>query len=203
MDYHSHHSSPSGNISHIPVSFLMWPPGRYKQWEILTCYPHSISSKDTEDEGQVLPPSISTLSARELYMSHHNLHSELMILIQDEVSIRSAFRKCVVNSRHIKYLICKFEFTQQDRISNKQKKLIERINQHQFSWWDCDLIQFKPGHQSYTNWEMKSACFSMIILNFSYIAIINKYVVPKSIFNKSLRRICPIFWCSKSMCENN
>ena len=47
-----------------------------------------------------------------------------MAIIQDEVFVHAMPNKYVSQSWQIKYLISKFESTQQDRISNKQNKMV-------------------------------------------------------------------------------
>ena len=64
-------------------------------------------------------------------MSPHNLHSELMDVIQYKISIIYASVKCGVHSWHNKDLISNFESSKKDKISKKQKNLIENMNTHQ------------------------------------------------------------------------
>ena len=78
-------------------------------------------------------------------MSHRKIHSALMAVIQDEVSIRSASGKIGLHSQQIKDLISKFEFNKQHGIFKKRKNMIENTNKNHILWWDCYLILFKPG----------------------------------------------------------
>ena len=80
-------------------------------------------------------------------MFHQELYSEFMAVIQYEVSIHAVPKKYGSQSRHIKDLISNFESAQQDRISNKQKKLVENSNQHQISLWECSHLHCTLGHQ--------------------------------------------------------
>ena len=73
-----------------------------------------------------------------------------MSVIQNEVSIRALPNTYGSQSQQIKDLIAQFESTQQDRISNEQKNLVENINQHQISRSECDHLQCQLGNQSYT-----------------------------------------------------
>ena len=57
-----------------------------------------------------------------------NLYSAFMDVIQNEVSICAVSNKYGFQSRQIKGLIALFESAQKDRISNKQKKLVENSN---------------------------------------------------------------------------
>ena len=122
MSYHIHNSGTYGNRPHIPTPVLLWPPGRYHQWKILF-HPHIVSSKDTAGSGPstysvhlnnirkitaVLPHSTSTLSAKERDISPHGIHSLFIGVIQDKVSIYSAFIMVGVHYQHIKDLISKF-----------------------------------------------------------------------------------------------
>ena len=115
-----------------------------------------------------------------------------MGVIQDEVSICSVSRIFGIHYRQIKYLVSKFESIQQDNISKKQKNLIEIRNQYQIYQRVCALIRLKLGHQSHTDWEIKSAYCARIILNLSYLSIVSKYRVPKSTLNKYFQKIYPL-----------
>ena len=97
-------------------------------------------------------------------MSPHRLHSLFMGFIQYEVSIHSACRIFYFYLQLNKNLISNFESARQYKVSKKQKKLIEKSNQHNTSLRDCDLIRCKLEHQSYTDREMKYACCARIIL---------------------------------------
>ena len=77
-----------------------------------------------------------------------------MAVIQDEISIRAMPNKYGSHYRQIKDLIYKFESAQQDRISNKQKNLVENSNQHHISRQACAHLHCELGHQPYTEWEM-------------------------------------------------
>ena len=70
------------------------------------------------------------LSEKYLKMSHQQLYSEFMAVVQDEVSICAVPNKYGSQYQLIKDLIPHFKSTQQDRISNNQKKLVENRNQH-------------------------------------------------------------------------
>ena len=87
-----------------------------------------------------------------------------MSAVQYEVSIRAVPKKYGSQSRLIKDLITQFESAQQDKISNNQKKLVEKSNQHNISRWACYHLLFQLGHQSYTEWELQSACIARILL---------------------------------------
>ena len=50
----------------------------------------------------------------ELDIFRHNIYSEFMSVIQDEVFIRSKFYKFFFHTKKIKDLLSKFESTQQD-----------------------------------------------------------------------------------------
>ena len=141
---------------------------------------------------QVLPQSTSTLSTKELGMSPNNPHSAFMAFIQDDFSIQSASINFGTPPRQIKDLISKFEYSQQDIISKKNKNLSENRNQNHISQCSCALIHFKPRHQSYTDWEMKCTYCARILLNLYYRYTTNKYGVPKSTFNEYIRKIYPL-----------
>ena len=100
-------------------------------------------------------------------MSHHNLYSEFMPVIQDEVFIRYAFYIFGVHNINTKGLISNFESTQQDIFSKNHNNMIENRNQHHIYRWDSALLRFSLGHQSYTNWEIKYECCARITLKFS------------------------------------
>ena len=61
-------------------------------------------------------------------MSHMQLYSELMAVIQDEVSIYTFSKRYGSQYRLIKGLITHLESAQQVRISNNQKNLVENSN---------------------------------------------------------------------------
>ena len=125
-------------------------------------------------------------------MSHQKLYLSFMAVIQFEVSIHAVYNKCGSQSRQIKDLITKFEYAQQDRISNKQKKLIENSNQNKISRWSYYHIHCKLGHQSYTEWEIQPACSAKILFKYNYPVIFNKYGVPKPYLTRDLRKIYPL-----------
>ena len=104
--YYSHDSWPYLCWTLLPTPVLLWPLGISCQWRLLAFHPRSIPIKDNAGEDQVLPPSTSTfssnelqcqsqvllpsnstLSAKELDIYTHMIHSALMVIIQDEVSI--------------------------------------------------------------------------------------------------------------------
>ena len=68
-------------------------------------------------------------------------HLLFMEIVQYKVSIQSAPKMFGTHTRHIKDLIYKLEFAQQDK--NKQKKMIEYRNQYQITLRSCDLLYFK------------------------------------------------------------
>ena len=100
-------------------------------------------------------------------MYHHKLYSEFMSVIQGEVFVRSAFYKIFIHAKNIRDLISKFEPNQQDRISNDHNNVIGNSNQNHISWWASDLLCFSLGHHPDTDWEIKYASYSRILLNFS------------------------------------
>ena len=115
-----------------------------------------------------------------------------MTVIQDEVSIRAVPNKYGSQYQQIKDLISKFEFPQQYRISNKQKKLVENSNHNHISWWTCAHLHYELGHHSYTEWEMKSTCCTRILLKYTHLAIFNKYGVLKLSLTRTLLKIYPL-----------
>ena len=62
-----------------------------------------------QEQIHLLSLSTSSLSENCLKMSHHNLYSAFMVVIQDEVSIRAITNKYLSQSQQIRYLINKFE----------------------------------------------------------------------------------------------
>ena len=92
----------------------------------LTVY--QVKTPQGQAPSQVLCPSTSSLLENYLKRSHHMLYSSFMAIIQDEVSIRAVTNKYGSHSRQIKYIITQFEYSQQYRIYNKHKKLVENIN---------------------------------------------------------------------------
>ena len=95
-------------------------------------------------------------------------------------------------SRLIKDLIAQFKPTQQDRIPNNQKKLVEHSNQHHILRCACDHLLFQLGHQSYTEWEIQYVCIARIIFKTIHPFIFQEYGVPKSSLTRDLRKTYPL-----------
>ena len=95
-----------------------------------------------------------------------------MDVIQNELSTPYVTNKYGSQYRYIKDLIINFEYTQQYRISNKQKKLVESNNKHHISRWACAHLHCQLGQQSYTDWEIQYACIARIILKYTYPVIL-------------------------------
>ena len=114
-----------------------------------------------------------------------------MSVIQNEVSIRSVPNKYDSQSRQIKDLVTQFESAQQDRISDKQKNLVENSNQNHIFLWSSAHIPCFLDHKSYTEWELQSACITRILLKYTYPVIFREYGVPKSSLTRDLRKIYP------------
>ena len=87
-----------------------------------------------------------------------------MAVIQDEVSIREVLNIYGSQYRQFRDLITQFESSQKYRITNKQNKLVENINQHHISRWESDNLHCFLGQNSYTDWEPHSACSASIVL---------------------------------------
>ena len=73
-------------------------------------------------------------------MSHHKHCSALVSIVQDEVFIRSILYKFGAHIINIKYLVSKFESTQQDRVSKNENNMIKNSNQHQIPWWASAIL---------------------------------------------------------------
>ena len=172
----------------FPVYPLSLPPcfcGLQEGLNSESCLPTTpISSQvktlQGQDPSQFLRPSNSLLSKEYLYMTHLQLYAAFMSVIQDEVSIFTIPNKYGSQSWLIKYLITHFESAEQDGISNNHKNLVKNINQHHILQWECYHIRVKIGHQSYTKWELQSACISMILLKTTHQVIFREYGVLKS-----------------------
>ena len=115
-----------------------------------------------------------------------------MTVVQDEVSIHTMPKKYGSQSRLIKDLVTQFESSQQDRIYNNQKNLVEKTNHHHISWLACAHLHIQIGHQSYTEWELQSACISRVIKKTIHPFFPQEYWFLKSSLTRSLRNIYPI-----------
>ena len=112
-----------------------------------------------------------------------------MDVIQNEVFIFAVPNKYGSQALQIKEIITQFKYALHDRISNKQKNLVDNINQHQIFQWESAHLQCFIGQQSYTEWELQSACKSRILLKYIYPVIFKEYEVPKSSLNKDVQKI--------------
>ena len=126
-------------------------------------------------------------------MSHIQLYSAFMNIIQDEVYIHTMTNRYGYQYQLINDLINHFESAQQYRISNNQKNLVEKSNHHQISRWACAHLRVKIGHQSYAKWELQYECISRILLKTIHPVIFQEHGFPKSYLNRYLQNIYPLY----------
>ena len=72
---------------------------------------------------------------------------------------------------------------------------METNNQNQITRWAQERIGFNHGNQTYTDWELLTACKILVLSNTSYDPLKYEYGIPRSNFKRYLAKICPPLQC--------
>ena len=122
-----------------------------------------------------------------------------MDVIQNISTIRADSSNYKVHSRITKTLLVEFESHQNRRISKEKKPLIVSINQIQITRWAKDRLSVNHGSESYTDWEVMTACGVRLLLNSSYKYLKSEYGILSSTTTSHLGNICHPLKCINMM----
>ena len=68
-------------------------------------------------------------------------------------------------------------------------------NQHQITRWSQEQIGLNHRYQTYTDWELLTACKLRVLYNTSHANFTSEYVIPDSTLKRYLAKICRPLQC--------
>ena len=68
-------------------------------------------------------------------------------------------------------------------------------NQHQITRWAQTELGLNQRNQTYTEWELSTACKHRVLTNTSYAHLTSEYGIPNSTFKMYLAKICEPLKC--------
>ena len=117
----------------------------------------------------------------------------------DVVTNSSTSRACSfrykVHSRIIQNLLDEYYSHQLPRTRQEKESLVDTNNQHQITRWAQEQLGLNHHYQTYTDWELLTACKIWVLLNISYAHLQSEYRIPHSTLKRYLKKICSPLQC--------
>ena len=128
-------------------------------------------------------------------MSNKILFRDFMDVVKNSSVLRACASRYNVCSRIIKNLLDEYESHQISRTRQEKEPLVDTNNQNHITGWAQEQIGLNYSNQTYTDWELLTACKIQVLCNTSYDQLKSVYVIPKSTNKRYLEKVCPPLQC--------
>ena len=166
-------------ISPLP---LQKPPERSQQWKLLSPNPQ--------------PSNLHPYLLHNFIMSDKNhVFCAFMDVITNSSTLRACSFRYKVHPRIIQNLLDEYHYHQLSRTRQEKEPLAETNNPNQITRWAQERLGLSRGNQTYTDWELLTACKIRVLSNTSYAHLKSEYGIPHSTLKRYLAKICPSLQC--------
>ena len=118
-----------------------------------------------------------------------------MDVITNSTTLRACSFRYKVHSRIIQNLLDEYYSHQLNRESQYKEHLVDTNNQHQITRWAKKQLGLNHRYQTYTEWELSTACKLRVLTNISYAHLTSEYGIPHSTLKRYMAEICRLLQC--------
>ena len=121
-------------------------------------------------------------------MSGENIFRDFMDVVKNSSTLRNCASKYNVHSRIIKNPLDENESHQISRTRQEKEPLVDNNNQNQITILAQERLGLNHSNQTYTDWELLTACQIRVLSNTSFAQLKYEYGIPHSTLKRYLEK---------------
>ena len=142
--------------------------------------PHTVNPHPSNLHPYLLHPSIMS--------DKNHVFCDLMDVFTNSSTLRACSFRYKVHSRIIQNLLDEYYSCQLSRTRQEKEPLVDTKNQNQITRWAQERLGLNHGNQTYTDWELFTACKIRVLSNTSYAHLKYQYGIPHSTLKRYLEK---------------
>ena len=119
----------------------------------------------------------------------NHIFCAFMDVITNSTTLRASSFRYKVHSRIIQNLLDDYYYCQLSRTRKDKEHMVDTNNQHYITRWAQKKLGLNHRNQTYTEWELLTACKLRVLTNTSYAHFTSEYGVPHSTLKMYLAKI--------------
>ena len=135
-----------------------------------------------------LPTSIFIYSILPSCLTKNHIFCAFMDVVTNSSTLRACSFRYKVHSIIIKNLLGEYYSRQLSRTRQEKEPLAETNNPNQITRWAQERLGLRHGNQTYTDWELLTACKIRVLSNTSYAHLKSEYGIPHSTLKRYLEK---------------
>ena len=118
-----------------------------------------------------------------------------MDVITNSSTLRACSFRYIVHLRIIQKFLDEYYSHQLSRERQDKEHLVDTNNQHQITRWAQKQLGLNHRYQTYTEWDLSTACKLRVLTNTSYAHLTSEYGITHSTLKRYLEKICRPLQC--------